>query len=318
MQSTDYERNSSTGAQSLATGLGWFSIGLGLAEITAPNSVARLMGLAEDTNTTNTLRALGVREVATGVAILARPGSAPRVWARVGGDAIDLAVLGRSLGEGNVDRTRLLGSIAAIAGVTLVDIMAAQQLRASGPAAAPRKWRSRDVRVEKVLTINRPIQEVYEFWRRFENLPRFMRHLESVEILSDTRSRWRAKAPAGMTVEWEAEILQDRNQDWIAWRSIEGSDVQNSGSVRFKPAPRGRGTEVRVQLQYTPPAGALGRTIAKLFGEEPEQQIAEDLRRFKQLLETGEISVSDGPSLWRAAQPPRDPEQLKSLAGVHS
>ncbi|MGH9308696.1 MAG: SRPBCC family protein [Vicinamibacterales bacterium] len=318
MESTEYERNSSSGAESLAMGLGWFSIGLGLAEITAPHSVARLMGLAEDTPTTNTLRALGVREVANGVAILARPDSAPRVWARVGGDAIDLAVLGRSLGEGNVDRTRLLSSMAAIAGVTLVDIMAAQQLGATGRTGAPRTWRSRDVRVEKVLTINRPIQEVYQFWRRFENLPRFMRHLESVEILSSTRSRWRARAPAGTTVEWEAEILQDRDQEWIAWRSIEGSDVQNSGSVRFKPAPGGRGTEVRVQLQYTPPAGALGRTIAKLFGEEPEQQIANDLRRFKQLLETGEISVSDGPSLRRAAQPPRDPDRLKALAGVPS
>jgi uncharacterized membrane protein len=121
-----------------------------------------------------------------------------------------------------------------------------------------------------------------------------------------------------MTVEWEAEILQDREQEWIAWRSIEGSGVQNSGSVRFTPAPGGRGTEIRVQLQYAPPGGIVGRTFAKLFGEEPEQQVSEDLRRFKQLMETGEIAVSDGPSLWRPAQPPRHPEKLKALAGVQS
>jgi uncharacterized membrane protein len=318
MASREYEHNTSAGAESLAVGLGWFSIGLGLAEIAVPDRVARLMGLPRDEGTVTTLRALGAREVATGIAILAQPDSGPRVWARVGGDAIDLAVLGRSLGTDAVDRTRLVGAMAAIAGVTLVDIVAAQRLTASGRYATPRRSRSGEVRVEKVLTINRPIQDVYHFWRQFDNLPRFMRHLESVEILSSTRSRWRAKAPAGMTVEWEAEILQDRDQEWIAWRSIEGSDVQNSGSVRFKPAPGGRGTEIRVQLQYTPPAGALGRTIAKLFGEEPEQQVADDLRRFKQLMEAGEIAVSDGPALWRAAQPPRDPEQLKALAGVHS
>jgi uncharacterized membrane protein len=269
MQSTDYEGNSSTGAESLATGLGWFSIGLGLAEITAPNSVARFMGLAEDTNTTNTLRALGVREVATGVAILARPDSAPRVWARVGGDAMDLAVLGRSLADGNVDRTRLLSSMAAIAGVTLVDIMAAQQLRATERTGAPRKWRSRDVRVEKVLTINRPIQEVYQFWRHFENLPRFMRHLESVDAIDNKRSRWRAKAPGGTTVSWEAEIVEDKPNERIAWRSVQGSTVPNRGSVRFVRAPGARGTEVHVEIEYAVPGGRLSSLVAKLFGEEP-------------------------------------------------
>ncbi|CAN5733561.1 hypothetical protein BH24ACI5_BH24ACI5_25620 [soil metagenome] len=172
------------------------------------------------------------------------------------------------------------------------------------------------VRVERVTTINRPVDEVYAFWKRFENFPRFMRHLESVETLPNGRSRWRAKGPAGLTVEWEAELVEDRQGEWIAWRSVEGSGIRNSGSVRFSPAPGARGTEVRVQLQYSPPAGQIGRGIAWLFGEEPDQQIHDDLHRFKQLMETGEIPLSDGPSLWRAARP-TDPQTVRSLAGVH-
>jgi uncharacterized membrane protein len=120
-----------------------------------------------------------------------------------------------------------------------------------------------------------------------------------------------------MSVEWEAEMLEEREHEWIAWRSLEGADVPNSGSVRFRRAPGARGTEVRVQLQYSPPAGKLGKGIAWLFGEEPSQQIHEDLHRAKQLLETGEIPVSEGPGLWRAAQPASDPRELRNLAGVH-
>lgn len=172
-----------------------------------------------------------------------------------------------------------------------------------------------DVRVERVTTISRPIHEVYAFWKRFENFPRFMRHLVSVETLPNGRSHWRAKGPAGMRVEWEAELIEDRQDEWIAWRSVAGSGIQNSGSVRFSPAPGARGTEVRVQLQYSPPAGAVGRGIAWLFGEEPDQQIHHDLHRFKQLMETGEIPLSDGPSLLRAARP-TSPETIRNLAGV--
>ena len=178
--------------------------------------------------------------------------------------------------------------------------------------------RSGTVRVERVATINKPVHEVYEFWRQFQNFPRFMRHLESVEVLGERRSRWRAKAPAGRTVEWEAEMVEDREDEWIAWRSLPGSQVENSGSVRFSPAPGARGTEVRVQLQYSPPAGRLGQGIAWLFGEAPEQQIHDDLHRFKQLMETGEIPLSDGPSLWRPAQPARDPQEIRNLAGVQA
>ncbi len=142
------------------------------------------------------------------------------------------------------------------------------------------------IKVEKSVEINRPPEELYRFWRNFENLPRFMNHLESVKVTGEGRSHWVAKAPAGRTVEWDAEIYNEKENELIAWRSLEGADVDNAGSVRFEPSADGRGTTVRVTLKYDPPAGKLGSLVAKLFGEEPSQQIDEDLERFKQVMET--------------------------------
>ena len=147
------------------------------------------------------------------------------------------------------------------------------------------------------LIINRAPEELYQYWRDFENLPHIMRHLESVRTTGEGRSHWVAKAPAGTTVEWDAEVTEDRPNELIAWRSLEGSQVENSGSVRFEPAPGNRGTIVKVEINYTPPGGALGTLVAKLFGEEPGRQAQESLRAFKQLMETGEVVVSDG-TVW--------------------
>src|SRR3954467_9693767 len=146
-------------------------------------------------------------------------------------------------------------------------------------------------------TINADPQKVYAAWRDLERLPSFMYHLKSVTAIDDRRSHWVAKAPAGTSGEWDAEIVEDVPGARIAWRSVEGSTPENAGEVEFRPAPGGRGTEVHVHLTYTPPAGALGAAVAKLFGEEPEQQVHDDVRRFKQLLETGEIARSDGAPL---------------------
>ena len=156
------------------------------------------------------------------------------------------------------------------------------------------------VKVEKSLTINRPPEELYRFWRDFENLPRVMSHLESVHVTGENRSHWVAKAPAGTTVEWDAEVYNEKENELIAWRSLEGADVDNAGSVRFERAPGGRGTVVRVSLKYDPPAGKLGAAVAKLFGEEPEQQVQDDLRRFKQFMETGEALTTEGQPSGRA------------------
>ena len=151
------------------------------------------------------------------------------------------------------------------------------------------------MQAKTAITINRPVEDVYRFWRDFTNLPSFMNHLESVEVTGNGRSHWTANAPAGRTVDWDAELVEDEPNQRLAWRSLDGSQVSNSGSVSFTPAPGDRGgTEVRVELSYDPPGGALGKVVAKLFGEEPQQQVTDDLRRLKQVLETGEVVRSEG------------------------
>jgi len=160
------------------------------------------------------------------------------------------------------------------------------------PEQALRAKRSgrRGIRVDQSTSINRPRQEVFAFWRNFENLPRFMDHLESVRVLDEGRSRWIAKGPAGTRVEWDAEIQDEVPNELIAWRSLEGADVDHEGSVRFTLTSDDV-TEVRVVLRYDPPAGKAGAAVARLFGEDPSHQVAEDLRRFKQVLEAGEVST---------------------------
>lgn len=157
------------------------------------------------------------------------------------------------------------------------------------------------IKVEKSITIDKPANELYKFWRNFENLPHFMTHLESVKEMGERRSHWVAKAPLGTSVEWDAEIINEKENEMIAWRSLEGADVDNAGSVRFQPAAGGRGTEVKVSMEYNPPGGVVGAAVAKLFGEEPNQQVADDLRRFKQLMEAGAIPSTEGQSSGRSA-----------------
>lgn len=152
------------------------------------------------------------------------------------------------------------------------------------------------IKVEKTVTINRTAEDLYQFWRNFENLPRFMKHLKSVTVISNTRSHWITSAPLGSSVEWDAEIINDQENQLIAWASVTGADVNNSGFVRFKPAPRDLGTEVKIVMEYEAPGGVVGAAIAKLFGEEPEQQIGDELHRFKQLMETGEVATTEGQS----------------------
>lgn len=279
--------------EQLARGLGWFSIGLGLSQLAAPRSVARLIGASESQGTRTLMAALGVRELISGVGILRQPDSAGWVWARVAGDLMDLALLRSARDARSSHRGRIAAATLAVVGVTALDAFAARELSRGNGAAGPRAAASRGVRAAAAATISRSPEEVYQFWRRLENLPRFMAHLESVRVTDDRRSHWKAKAPAGAIVEWDAEITEDRPNELIAWRSAEGADVPNFGSVRFTPAPGDRGTEVRVELRYDPPGGVVGATIAKLFGEEPGEQARGDLRRFKQVMETGEVVHSD-------------------------
>ena len=141
------------------------------------------------------------------------------------------------------------------------------------------------IHVNETIVINRPVEEIYNFWHHFEQLPQFMDHLESVEPLPNGHSHWVAKAPAGLKVDWEAEVVNDVPNQVIGWRSLENSTIPNAGSVRFKPMPGNRATEVNVEMEYVPPAGNLGKAVAALFGKEPGQQIRGDLERLKEILE---------------------------------
>jgi len=150
----------------------------------------------------------------------------------------------------------------------------------------------RGINVHESVRLEKPVEEAYRFWRRFENLPRFMTNLESVADLGNGRSHWVAKGPAGSTVEWDAEIINEIENKVIAWRSLPNGDVVTAGSVNFDQVRGGRTAQLSVHLQYAPPAGRLGALVATVFGREPSQTIREDLRRLKQLLEAGEVPVS--------------------------
>jgi uncharacterized membrane protein len=152
-----------------------------------------------------------------------------------------------------------------------------------------------NVLIGRTVTINRPRTELYTFWRNFQNLPLFMENIESVKVLDSTRSHWVVCAPAQQTVEWDSIITEEIPGSAIAWTSAPDAGVRHSGRIEFRDAPAGRGTEVTATIIYDPPAGAVGKLIAKLFQREPAIQARRDLRRFKQLMETGEISTAEPP-----------------------
>jgi uncharacterized membrane protein len=148
------------------------------------------------------------------------------------------------------------------------------------------------VKLEKSIAVNRSPSELYAFWRNVENLPRVMRHLRRVEAIDRDRSRWAAKGPLGSTVQWQAEVIGDREPELIAWRSLPDSQVDTAGSVHFTPLSHDRGTAVAVSLKYNPPAGKVGDAVASLLGSGLEQELEEDLRRFKSMMEAGEVPTS--------------------------
>lgn len=276
----------------LATGLGWFGIGLGLAELTAPRTIARLIGLdgADASRTERVLRGFGLREIASGFGIVGSARPSPWLWSRVAGDLIDLAYLGSHYEGRRIVKSRVSAATVAVAAVTVLDVIASRRTThgATNGATAPQVEAA-----PAVITINRSAEEVYRFWRRLENLPRFMTHLRSVAATGERTSHWTVEA-LGTTVEWDAEITDDVPGERIAWRAVEDADVPNEGVVTFAAAPGGRGTEVRVEIDYAPPAGKIGKAFAALLGVEPGQTAQQELRRLKQLLETGEIPTTDG------------------------
>jgi uncharacterized membrane protein len=267
-------------ATSLIRGLGWLGVTLGVTELAIPKALASAIGVD---------RAMGVREILSSLPILIRPEHPAPRWARIIGDAIDLGLLGLALGARGSGKRRLGFALGMVAGVAALDVISVRR-KAHARRVAP---------VVAAVTINKPPREVYEFYRKLEQLPRFMDYLVSVEQHANRRSTWTARLPVGGTVSWEAEILEDRPGEVLSWRSIEGSPVQTRGRVTFTRAPGRDATEVRVELHL----GILGRgpsaTLARLFAK---PQVKGDLRRFKQVIETGEVLYSDS-SIHRRPHP---------------
>lgn len=270
----------------LAKGLGWFSLGLGMAQLVAPGSMARMIGVKRDGITEPVMRFIGLREIASGIGILSGWGRTNWLRGRVGSDLIDLALLGTALRSDVAEPPRLVGATVAVAGVTALDVLATRASRGAEGA-------NRLPEVRAAITVARPVQTVYAYWRDFSNLPRFMEHLQSVESTGEGHTHWVTKAPLGRTVEWDAEVVSDVPNELIAWRSLPGSQIDSAGMVQFKPAPGDRGTEIHVSMRYTMPGGKVGATLSKIFAENPDREVYDDLRAFKQQMETGEVLKSD-------------------------
>lgn len=281
---------SPSGTHRLGRSLGFASLGLGMAALLAPRAAATLIGREKHARL---MGLVGVRELGAGVGILASRNPAPWLWFRVAGDVMDLALLGTGLRGSNLHRSRTVIATAAVAGITALDVFASTQQTRLSRLREDREAMV-DVFVEKSISINATPQACYDAWRKLQDLPRFMKHLESVQVLDDKRSRWRARAPGGGYVEWEAQITEDIPGERISWHTLENSQVSNAGTVRFDSAPNGRGTVLRVTMHYSPPAGRVGAMFARMMREEPSIQLREDLRRFKQIVETGEIATTRG------------------------
>lgn len=279
----------------LAHGLGWFSIALGAAELLLPGGLASVVGVKKRRTL---FRLLGIRELISGVGILTRKNSTPWLWSRVAGDAMDLALLGTALAMPGTRNGRVAAAAAAVAGVTVLDVMASKEHTKRNGSACEGAL-ERDLKVRKSVIIDRSAQELYDFWRNFENLPRVMVHLQSVSRIDERRSHWVAQGPMGAPVEWDAEITEEVSGERIAWRSVPGSKVENRGWVKFDSALGGRGTVVTVEMEYNPPGGGAGAVLAKMFRKDPTQSVGDSLRHFKQIMETGNIVTTKGQSAGR-------------------
>jgi uncharacterized membrane protein len=286
-------------AATLARGLGWFSIAIGAVTVLAPRTLSSVAGVGRGGG--SAMRSAGVRELANGVGILSQRNPAPWLWSRVVGDVVDLALLATALRPGNPGRGRAAFSFAAVAGVLALDTLAAAHLtkHAGHPlvsgVAAPT-----DLYFETSVATGKTPEECYRFWRNIDNLPRFMEGLHSVRALDERRFHWVAKGlDAETPLEWDCEITEDRPGAALAWRTLDGAHVPNAGSVIFEPAPHGRGTIVRLSIHYSPVDGELTAALARLLRQDPQSRVREDLRRFKQLLESGEIATTNGQSTGR-------------------
>jgi uncharacterized membrane protein len=244
--------------------LGWMSLGLGVAQLAAPDMVRRISGVHDSATSRAVVPLVGARELVHAAGLLTSRRKGVWAWTRVAGDAMDLASLGVAMAHrGGRRRRRLVAVTGVVAGITVVDLLtAAQATRAKNIGSVPAVWGKRrggSMDLTATTTIRKPAPEVYAFWRDLENLPTFMAHLEKVRATGDRTSHWVADAPFGKDIEWDAEITDDTPGEKIAWRSTGDADVPNAGTVWFVPAPDGLSTEVHVVLTYDIPVARSAR-----------------------------------------------------------
>jgi uncharacterized membrane protein len=275
--------------QRTAQALGWLSIGLGLTALLAPRAVGELTGIG---SRTGLLRAIGMRELAAGAGLLSARDATPWLWSRVLGDTMDLMVFGAAAAKPAVGtRTRSLVSLGVVASITAADIAASvrqSRQRSQGTYAG-----AAEDYIERSVIVAKSPQECYDYWRNLNNAPNFMRAVESVTVLDERRSHWVAKV-GGKNIEWDSRISEDKPGERIAWHSDADAPLTHAGVVSFEPAPGNRGTVIRLVMHYQPPAGGAGLSAARLLGKAPADEVRENLRRFKQILETGEIATTRG------------------------
>jgi uncharacterized membrane protein len=241
------------------------------------------------TNKNTTVGRVAVNDVIQGVSQDINVGQDERMISLIGGGA--LAVFGLSRRSWGGFLLALLGGevlYSAITGHSHIYQALGKNNATTGWSDMVSVPHEQGFKIQRAVLIDKSPAEIYNFWHNFENLPRFMSHLQSVSVKDGTISHWVAKGFAGMSVEWDAEIINDIPNRLIAWRSLEGAQVPNAGSVHFSEAPYGLGTQVKVIMSYVPPAGKVGELVAHIFGESPDQQIREDLLLLRQIMETGE------------------------------
>lgn len=257
----------------LARRLGWFSIGLGAFEILAAESVARYFGTRRD----NVVRAFGAREVINGIGLLVSRSPRPWLWARVAGDVLDAAALSTLWFSGKCPTGRIAGAKAFVGGALALDLWAATRGR-----------RDSGAHVVRSATIGRSAEELYEYWRDPAKLALIMGHVADIGPAGPKATRWTLKIP-GRPVSWRSEYADERPGELLRWHAGEGEPVESDGVIRFEPAPGDRGTVVRLNFHIAPRGGRAARAAMRALRPVPEVLAARALRRFKSLVETGEL-----------------------------
>jgi len=277
-------------ASTSARNLGILSLALGAGALLMPTPLSQLTGLQQHRRL---LPFIGLRELAAGIGLLSTRNPTPWLWARVVGDGMDLATILHSLlSPQNPRRTSAAVTAAVVGAITAIDIRESVRSRNSSGAAYERS--APDALVSASVIVGKSPQECYDFWRDPTNMTRISPMVESVTVVDERTSRWLIRSPLGNKIEWDCKITGETRGQRISWRSVDGGGLYHAGVVRFEPSTGNRGTLVSTSVHFRVPGGPAGIGLAKLLGANPRSEIREDLRRFKQLLETGEIPTTRG------------------------